>query len=83
MITAVDGLPWWSQLVFLPFFAMIAVTLWAVVDAAATRSARWQQAGLNKWLWLLVIWLVFGLGGIYYAVRIRPRLAHAAAASAP
>ena len=74
----VDGLPWWTIVIFLPFLALIGAHLWAMFDAAAQPSARWRQAGYRKVLWLAVIWFTWPLGMTYYVWRIRPALVRSA-----
>jgi hypothetical protein len=61
--------------------ATLAVTIWAIVDAASRPAGAFTAAGSNKALWITIIvigWLVTGLIGLVlacvYLASIRPRV---------
>lgn len=63
------------------FLVLIALPIWAFVDAAIRPEPAWRKAGASKVLWLLLIGLgtfVCGLPGVVLAVvylaTIRPKV---------
>jgi hypothetical protein len=61
--------------------ATLAVTIWAIVDAASRPAGAFTAAGSNKTLWITIMvigWLVTGLIGLIlacvYLGSIRPRV---------
>jgi hypothetical protein len=64
-------------------FALLALPVWGVVDAATRPEHHWRQAGLRKrsWLALLGLGAPVGVGlaaAVAYFARVRPRLSTAA-----
>jgi hypothetical protein len=73
-VASVDGLPWWSIIIFLPLLILLVAQVWAMVDSLTIPDARWKAAGYRKGLWLVVIWFTWPIGMAYYAWRMRPVL---------
>jgi len=65
----------------------VAISVWAIVDAARRPDWAWQASGQNRTLWLIlnVVGLfVCGLViGLVYLLGIRPKVAQAEAAGGP
>lgn len=63
-----------GALLVLVFVVLVAVSLWAIVDASLQTDAAYRDAGLSKgWVTgLLVLTCVFG--ALVYFPFIRPRL---------
>lgn len=55
-------------------FAVVVVPIWAVIDAATTPDGAWRAADQNKILWIVLIVVLWAIGGAAYLVAIRPKL---------
>ena len=63
-----------GALLVLAFVGLIALSLWAVVDASLQPDAAYRDAGLSKgWVTGLLI-LTCAIGSVGYFVWVRPRL---------
>lgn len=63
-----------TALVALPLVIVLAVTIWAFVDAVQVPSDRYQSAGIGKAGMLLVIVLLGIFGAMAYFFLVKPRL---------
>jgi uncharacterized membrane protein YfcA len=68
-------------------FVLLALPLWAIVDAMGKPSRVWYEAGLDRRRWILVLAIgaPFGIGfvaAIVYFAAVRPRLTTKAAQTA-
>ncbi|MDA8302625.1 MAG: sulfite exporter TauE/SafE family protein [Actinomycetota bacterium] len=81
LITSYTGLAW-----AIAITAVIGLPLWGAVDATSFTSEQWQEAGLHRttWVTLMGVGAPLGVGLVVaavYAVRLRPRVLQASAAS--
>jgi hypothetical protein len=60
--------------VLLVILLVIALPIWAVLDAAIRPNGAWQAAEQSKVVWVLVILFMPLLGSILYFAAIRPRV---------
>jgi hypothetical protein len=61
---------------------LIALPVWAVVDAISRPSRHWEAIGMSKRSWVLAMaaTALFGIGfavALYYMARVRPKLSAA------
>jgi high-affinity K+ transport system ATPase subunit B len=62
------------------FIVMLALPLWAVIDALSRPAVAFHGAGFNKTAWLIVLLvatIVLGIGavlGAYYLVAVRRKV---------
>jgi quinol-cytochrome oxidoreductase complex cytochrome b subunit len=64
-------------IVVLFIFALLALPLWGIVDAAVRPDSAWRAADQNKVLWI-VLMIVLGLiGTLIYFIAIRPKVSAA------
>ena len=68
-------------LVVLNGIAMLAVTIWGIVDAAQRPDYQWVAAGQNKTMWIVLMAVgalfcgIFGFVlALVYLLSIRPKL---------
>jgi hypothetical protein len=74
-----------SPEIVVPLLALVAVCVWAAVDAAGKPAAAWQRSGQDRALWIaapLVGMFLCGVVGlitaIVYFIAIRPKVVAAA-----
>lgn len=75
-----DGFP---VAVFLVFALVALVTtalwIWSLVDALRITDQRWEAAGQNKLMWVVLIAVLGLLGSLLYVVMARPSLSRTTA----
>jgi hypothetical protein len=54
--------------------------LWAVIETLSWPRSTWSSAGLSKTRWVLRIWILGGIGAVWYFVSARRTLKEAYAA---
>jgi sterol desaturase/sphingolipid hydroxylase (fatty acid hydroxylase superfamily) len=64
-----------AVLIVLVLVALMAVTLWAFIDAQLQPSYSWADAGISQGVTTAVLLVTCGFGAAYYFAMVRPRLA--------
>ena len=68
--------------ILLALFALLALPIWAVVDALGASDAQWAAIGQQRTTWILLIGLSVVCGGgvvgvilaVIYLITVRPKL---------
>jgi hypothetical protein len=63
-----------GALLVLGFVGLVAVSLWAIVDASLQPDAAYSDAGLRKGLVTGTLVLTCAFGALVYFTVVRPRL---------
>lgn len=69
---ALTAAMWLLNLMLL--FVIFVWPIWAIVDAARTDQAAWEDAGREKTAWILIILFGTFIGTAIYWFKVRPEL---------